>query len=202
MSCKAGSSRRAEILYTLARVPVKNNEIVPAAERRSAAPFPPFLARMRAVERSAFPGLSCTLALLLAPLASANAQAQQRSTGGCALQAIGTARRLGAVVRAYDVRPEAKQEAESVGAKFLALAQVIFARGRTSHARLFPASQRRDIPLHHRARERYRARAFQKRPAIHVATLPVELYSPPKAAPVCHFFRRIAYALRSGSPSG
>lgn len=37
------------------------------------------------------------------------------------LQAIGTAKRLGAVVTAYDVRPASKGEVESLGAKFLDL---------------------------------------------------------------------------------
>ena len=37
------------------------------------------------------------------------------------LQAIGTARLLGAVVKAYDVRPETKEQAESLGAQFLVL---------------------------------------------------------------------------------
>lgn len=41
--------------------------------------------------------------------------------GIAGLQAIGTARRLGAVVTAYDVRPASKSEVESLGAKFLDL---------------------------------------------------------------------------------
>ncbi|KAA8830735.1 NAD(P) transhydrogenase subunit alpha [Bifidobacterium tissieri] len=41
--------------------------------------------------------------------------------GIAGLQAIGTARRLGAVVTAYDVRPAAKSEVLSLGAKFLDL---------------------------------------------------------------------------------
>ncbi|WP_314686227.1 NAD(P) transhydrogenase subunit alpha [uncultured Bifidobacterium sp.] len=41
--------------------------------------------------------------------------------GIAGLQAIGTARRLGAVVTAYDVRPASKAEVESLGAKFLDL---------------------------------------------------------------------------------
>lgn len=42
--------------------------------------------------------------------------------GVAGLQAIATARRLGAVVEAYDVRPAVKEEVESLGAKFLELA--------------------------------------------------------------------------------
>jgi NAD(P) transhydrogenase subunit alpha len=42
--------------------------------------------------------------------------------GVAGLQAIGTARRLGAVVEAYDTRPAVKEQVESLGAKFAALA--------------------------------------------------------------------------------
>ena len=41
--------------------------------------------------------------------------------GVAGLQAIATARRLGAVVRAYDVRPAVREQVESLGAKFVAL---------------------------------------------------------------------------------
>jgi NAD(P) transhydrogenase subunit alpha len=41
--------------------------------------------------------------------------------GVAGLQAIATARRLGAVVRAYDVRPAAKEEVKSLGAAFVEL---------------------------------------------------------------------------------
>lgn len=39
--------------------------------------------------------------------------------GVAGLQAIATARRLGAIVEAYDVRPETREQAESVGARFI-----------------------------------------------------------------------------------
>jgi NAD(P) transhydrogenase subunit alpha len=42
--------------------------------------------------------------------------------GVAGLQAIATARRLGAVVEAYDVRPAVKEEVESLGARFVELA--------------------------------------------------------------------------------
>ncbi len=42
--------------------------------------------------------------------------------GVAGLQAIATARRLGAVVSAYDVRPEVGEQVESLGGKFLAVA--------------------------------------------------------------------------------
>src|SRR5256714_6900660 len=38
--------------------------------------------------------------------------------GVAGLQAIGTAKRLGAVVEAYDTRPAVKEQVESLGAKF------------------------------------------------------------------------------------
>jgi NAD(P) transhydrogenase subunit alpha len=41
--------------------------------------------------------------------------------GVAGLQAIATARRLGAVVEAYDVRPAAKEEVQSLGARFVEL---------------------------------------------------------------------------------
>jgi H+-translocating NAD(P) transhydrogenase subunit alpha len=41
--------------------------------------------------------------------------------GVAGLQAIGTARRLGAVVEAYDTRPVVKEQVESLGARFVAL---------------------------------------------------------------------------------
>jgi NAD(P) transhydrogenase subunit alpha len=53
--------------------------------------------------------------------------------GVAGLQAIATARRLGAVVRAYDVRAAAKEEAESLGATFVDLG--ISAEGAGGYAR-------------------------------------------------------------------
>jgi len=41
--------------------------------------------------------------------------------GVAGLQAIATARRLGAVVQSYDIRPAVKEQVESLGAKFLEL---------------------------------------------------------------------------------
>jgi NAD(P) transhydrogenase subunit alpha len=53
--------------------------------------------------------------------------------GVAGLQAIATARRLGAVVKAYDVRTAAKEEAESLGATFLDLG--VSAEGAGGYAR-------------------------------------------------------------------
>ena len=62
--------------------------------------------------------------------------------GVAGLQAIGTARRLGAVVKAYDVRSETKEQAESLGAQFLVLKSAIDASGTGGYARqLTPEEQ-------------------------------------------------------------
>jgi H+-translocating NAD(P) transhydrogenase subunit alpha len=63
-------------------------------------------------------------------------------TGVAGLQAIGTAKRLGAVVSAYDVRPEAKAEAESVGATFIELTSVGSAAGEGGYARALTDEER------------------------------------------------------------
>ena len=61
--------------------------------------------------------------------------------GVAGLSAIGTARRLGAVVTAYDVRPEARGEVESLGARFLALSSVASAAGSGGYARALTAEE-------------------------------------------------------------
>jgi NAD(P) transhydrogenase subunit alpha len=63
-------------------------------------------------------------------------------TGVAGLQAIGTARRLGAVVSGYDVRPESKGEVESLGATFLKLTSVGSASGEGGYARELTAEER------------------------------------------------------------
>ena len=63
--------------------------------------------------------------------------------GVAGLQAIGTARRLGAIVRAYDVRPETREQAQSLGAQFIVLKSVADASGEGGYARqLTPEEQR------------------------------------------------------------
>ncbi|SDB03001.1 Re/Si-specific NAD(P)(+) transhydrogenase subunit alpha [Bauldia litoralis] len=52
--------------------------------------------------------------------------------GVAGLQAIATARRLGAVVTATDVRPAAKEQVESLGAKFIAVEDDEFRQAETS----------------------------------------------------------------------
>ena len=62
--------------------------------------------------------------------------------GVAGLQAIGTARRLGAVVTGYDVRPAARAEVESLGATFLELTSVGPAAGEGGYARELTGEER------------------------------------------------------------
>src|SRR5579875_2184993 len=64
-------------------------------------------------------------------------------TGVAGLQAIGTARRLGAMVTGYDVRPSSKSEVESLGATFLELKSVTSAAGEGGYARELTEDERR-----------------------------------------------------------
>jgi NAD(P) transhydrogenase subunit alpha len=63
-------------------------------------------------------------------------------TGVAGLQAIGTARRLGAQVSGYDVRPASKGEVESLGATFIELTSVASAAGEGGYARELTADER------------------------------------------------------------
>jgi NAD(P) transhydrogenase subunit alpha len=60
--------------------------------------------------------------------------------GVAGLQAIATAKRLGAIVEAYDVRPETKEQIESLGAKAIELS--ISATGEGGYARELSAEER------------------------------------------------------------
>jgi NAD(P) transhydrogenase subunit alpha len=62
--------------------------------------------------------------------------------GVAGLQAIGTARRLGGVVKAYDVRPETREQAESLGASFVVLKTQIDATGTGGYARELTPEER------------------------------------------------------------
>jgi NAD(P) transhydrogenase subunit alpha len=62
--------------------------------------------------------------------------------GVAGLQAIGTARRLGAQVSGYDVRPASKGEVESLGAAFIELTSVGSAAGEGGYARELTDSER------------------------------------------------------------
>jgi len=63
-------------------------------------------------------------------------------TGVAGLQAIGTARRLGAQVSGYDVRPASKGEVESLGATFIVLTAGISAAGEGGYARELTTEER------------------------------------------------------------
>jgi len=62
--------------------------------------------------------------------------------GVAGLQAIGTARRLGAIVSGYDVRPESRTEVESLGATFIELTSAVSAAGEGGYARELTADER------------------------------------------------------------
>ena len=68
--------------------------------------------------------------------------------GVAGLQAIATAKRLGAVVEAYDVRPAVKEEVESLGAKFVEIEVTQEGSGTGEYAKeLSEESQRRQQEL-------------------------------------------------------
>ena len=76
--------------------------------------------------------------------------------GVAGLQAIGTARRLGAVVSGYDVRPSSKTEVESLGATFIELTSVGSAAGEGGYARALTDDERQAQqaePIGHIARQ-------------------------------------------------
>jgi proton-translocating NAD(P)+ transhydrogenase subunit alpha len=61
--------------------------------------------------------------------------------GVAGLQAMGTARRLGAVVTGYDIRPETRDQIESVGARLLKLASVAPAESEGGYAQALTAEE-------------------------------------------------------------
>jgi NAD(P) transhydrogenase subunit alpha len=65
--------------------------------------------------------------------------------GVAGLSAIGAARRLGAVVTAYDVRPQSKGEVESLGAKFLELSSVESGAGDGGYARALTGAEQQAL---------------------------------------------------------
>ncbi len=63
--------------------------------------------------------------------------------GVAGLQAIATARRLGAIVSGFDVRAAVKEQVESLGAKFLAMEDQVQAEGAGGYAKELSADQHR-----------------------------------------------------------
>lgn len=76
------------------------------------------------------------------------AQVVVLGAGVAGLQAIATARRLGAIVEVSDVRPAAKEQVESLGAKFIPLPESLTSEGTGGYARAMTdeeAAQQRAI---------------------------------------------------------
>jgi H+-translocating NAD(P) transhydrogenase subunit alpha len=71
------------------------------------------------------------------------AKALVMGLGVAGLQALATARRLGAMTEGYDVRPETKEQAESLGAKFVDTG--VDARGEGGYARELTAAEKDKI---------------------------------------------------------
>ncbi|MDN5873647.1 MAG: NAD(P)(+) transhydrogenase (Re/Si-specific) subunit alpha, partial [Sinobacteraceae bacterium] len=63
--------------------------------------------------------------------------------GVAGLQALATARRLGSQVEGYDIRPETKEQAESLGAKFVETG--VDARGEGGYARALTAEEKAQV---------------------------------------------------------
>jgi len=61
--------------------------------------------------------------------------------GVAGLQAIATARRLGAVVEAFDVRPAVKEQVQSLGARFLEAEEEVTAEGEGGYAKVLSEEQ-------------------------------------------------------------
>jgi NAD(P) transhydrogenase subunit alpha len=70
------------------------------------------------------------------------AQVLVLGVGVAGLAAIGTARRLGALVTGYDIRPETREEVRSVGARFLDLPGVSSGGGEGGYARALTDEER------------------------------------------------------------
>jgi NAD(P) transhydrogenase subunit alpha len=76
---------------------------------------------------------------------TAPAKALVLGAGVAGLSAIATARRLGAAVTAYDVRPQSKAEVESLGAAFLDLSAVEEGAGTGGYARALTAEEQQAL---------------------------------------------------------
>ena len=63
--------------------------------------------------------------------------------GVAGLQALATARRLGAVVEAFDVRPAVKEQVQSLGARFLEASEEVTAEGEGGYAKELSEDQHR-----------------------------------------------------------
>ena len=86
--------------------------------------------------------------------------------GVAGLQAIATARRLGAVVEAFDVRPAVKEQVESLGAKFLEAGELVVGEGEGGYAKELSEEQ------HRREQELIHERVKQVDAVITTALIP------------------------------
>ncbi|MDX1575529.1 MAG: NAD(P)(+) transhydrogenase (Re/Si-specific) subunit alpha, partial [Kiloniellales bacterium] len=91
--------------------------------------------------------------MLMTPAGRINpANVMVMGAGVAGLQAIATARRLGAIVHATDVRPAAKEQVESLGGKFIELPELEGGEGEGGYAREvtpeFLARQREIVTEH------------------------------------------------------
>ncbi len=133
----AGSLRSGQVLVGLLN-PLANHEIINVlAEKRASAFALELLPRItRAQGMDALTSMATVAGYKAVLMAAVNlnkmfpllmtaagtitpARVFIVGAGVAGLQAIATARRLGAVVTAYDVRPAVKEQVESLGAKFL-----------------------------------------------------------------------------------
>ena len=108
--------------------------------------------------------------------------------GVAGLQAIATARRLGAIVTGYDVRPAVKEQVESLGAKFLAVDQDAAADAETA------GGYAREMGASYREREAEVLRAALERSDIVICTALI----PGRTAPVL-IAADMVRAMRPGS---
>ncbi len=108
--------------------------------------------------------------------------------GVAGLQAIATARRLGAIVTGYDVRPAVKEQVESLGAKFLAVDHDAAADAETA------GGYAREMGASYREREAEVLRAALERSDIVICTALI----PGRTAPVL-IAADMVRAMRPGS---
>jgi NAD(P) transhydrogenase subunit alpha len=81
--------------------------------------------------------------LITAAGTAAPARVLVLGAGVAGLQAIATAKRLGAIVEAYDVRPAVKEEVQSLGAKFVQIEVQQQGDGAGEYAKELPEEQQR-----------------------------------------------------------
>ena len=109
--------------------------------------------------------------------------------GVAGLQAIATARRLGAVVTATDVRPAAKEQVESLGAKFVAVEDEEFKQAETA------AGYAKEMSKEYQAKQAALVAEHIKKQDIVITTALI----PGRPAPRLDLARRWCASMRPGS---